>query len=166
MEIQGHVLVGEPEARDSYMRHCECQPKYRICHVSYRGFDTFILLDGHSGPITSETYHDGERVSVLDAIFRGPSNVAFENLYGLPDNAPKRERVRYVAESIAATEVALFGEGVESLSVSTHKTVANLMKEMGWEVVGNRGPSIDLEKNLKDVGIVLPRILFEDEPSA
>ncbi len=158
------TLLSEQEARRDYANILPVSPMDLRYEVVFKGFRTFVFMDPLvPGAINAELFDaNGKSLAHMNGYLRVPEKVvSLDELGHLPDDVSDREKFKYCAAISAGVEEALYREGILKLIGNTHPTIAKLMERMGWQRVGERGGTIDLEKMLMEKGVVLPKILRE-----
>ena len=142
-------------------------PPPHIYEVKCNGFTTIVDVDKSPTvdnippvlPVNAILYSPNrETLATLNAIRIAKDSA---NIYhtSVSKDASLRDKWAYFAEIYVAFEKAMLREGIKELTISTHTTVAKLLKDMGWAEVGTRGTRIDLEKKLSKENIHIPLIL-------
>ncbi|MCD6496448.1 MAG: hypothetical protein J7K54_04200 [Candidatus Aenigmarchaeota archaeon] len=132
----------------------------RVYEVRYKDYRSFVTMsEESSGPLSSILYTpENQYAAYIDGHFSSPiSQAVLTNLKIKLDDAPKKDKIRYVVELIAATEAALAEDGrVETVKTSTHSSMAFIMGTMGWKESSRRGTLYDVEKSINEDSIIIP----------
>ena len=164
MKNQQHYLIHEPQSREDAANYTIPSIHSTIYEVKFNDFLTFIGLQSEEpGTINADLYRSGgEHLAYLHGSLNISNYLAsFNELKVIPEDASKIERLRYVAEIVAATETILNHQNIEKIIGSTHEAMVHLLERMGWERSEHqRMNTIDMEKNLKEHGVILPESLF------